>query len=269
MQTTVYEMGFQYSLPGGLKLDVAGYNKDIVNLMAINAATNNPAIDSGSGYDNPGGWTADDSYQATHFIFKSSDHFGRIRGAEFTLTKAAATGLTGRVSYTYSVAEGTASDNIQSGAGSVDQFMKERAGTLTMTTLDWHRPHIMNGYIDYHMSMGGMLDRVGGSLIFNAQSGLPMTARAGGAGAALKERAPSTIDINVRLDAKLALGGISPTVFLLVENVINRRNVVWVADPMSFFDETSKFHNVASGPRNNLLAYGRPLTINFGATISF
>ena len=269
MQTTVYEMGFQYSLPGGLKLDVAGYNKDIVNLMAINAATNNPAVDTGSGYDNPGGWTADDAYQATHFIFKSSDHFGRIRGAEFTLTKSAPTGLTGRVSYTYSVAEGTASDNIQSGAGSVDQFMKERSGTLTMTTLDWHRPHILNGYVDYHMSMGGMLDRVGGSLIFNAQSGLPMTARAGGAGAALKERAPSTVDVNLKLDAKLALGGISPTVFLLIENLINRRNVVWVADPMSFFDETSKFHNVAAGPRNNLLAYGRPLTINFGATISF
>ncbi|MBH30367.1 MAG: hypothetical protein CMG71_00055 [Candidatus Marinimicrobia bacterium] len=269
MQTTIYEMGVQYSLPGGLKLDVAGYNKDIVNLMAVNAATNNPAVDTGSGYDNPGGWTADDAYQATHFIFKSSDHFGRIRGVEFSLTKAAATGLSGRASYTYSVAEGTASDNIQSGAGSVDQFMKERSGTLTMTTLDWHRPHILNGYVDYQMPMGGILEGVGASLIFNAQSGLPMTARAGGAGAALKERAPATVDVNLKLDAQLALGGISPTVFLLIENVINRRNVVWVADPMSFFDETSNFNNVAAGPRNNLLAYGRPLTINFGATISF
>jgi len=71
------------------------------------------------------------------------------------------------------------------------------------------------------------------------------------------------------VDARLGLGFASPTVYLLVENVINRKNVVWVADPMSFFDETSNFYQVASGPRNNLLAYGKPLTINFGASLSF
>ncbi len=268
-ETTIYEMGVQYSLPGGMKLDVMGYNKDIVGLVAVNGASLQPAVDDGSGYDNPGGWTADDFYQATSFNFKSSDHFGRVRGIELSLAKTAAEGLTGRVSYTYSVAEGTASDKIQQGAGSVDQFNMEKSGVMTMTTLDWHRPHTLNGYVDYHMSMGGMMERVGASLTFVGMSGLPMTARGGGAGAALKERAPSTLDVNLKLDAKLGLGFASPTVYLLVENVINRKNVVWVADPMSFFDETSNFYNVASGPRNNLLAYGKPLTLNFGATISF
>ena len=268
-ETTTYEMGVQYSLPGGMKLDVMGYNKDIVGLVAVNGASLQPAVDDGSGYDNPGGWTADDFYQATSFNFKSSDHFGRVRGIEVSFAKTAAAGLTGRFSYTYSVAEGTASDKLQQGAGAVDQFNQEKSGVMTMTTLDWHRPHTLNGYVDYHMSMGGMMERVGTSLTFVAMSGLPMTARAGGAGAALKERAPSTLDVNLKLDARLSLGFASPTVYLLVENVINRKNVVWVADPMSFFDETSNFYNVASGPRNNLLAYGKPLTINFGASISF
>jgi len=269
METTTYEMGVQYSLPGGMKLDVMGYNKDIVHWVAVNGASLQPAVDDGSGYDNPGGWTEDDFYQATSFNFKSSDHFGRVRGMEVSFAKTAAAGLTGRFSYTYSVAEGTASDKLQQGAGSVDQFNQEKSGVLTMTTLDWHRPHTLNGYVDYHMSMGGMMERVGGSLTFVGMSGLPMTARAGGAGAALKERAPSTLDVNLKLDARLGLGFASPTVYLLVENVINRKNVVWVADPMSFFDETSNFYNVPSGPRNNLLAYGKPLTINFGASLSF
>ena len=268
-ETTTYEMGVQYSLPGGMKIDVNGYNRDIAHLVSINGASLQPAIDDGSGYDNPGEWTADDFYQATSFNFKSSDHFGRIRGVEFGFAKTAAAGLTGRVSYTFSVAEGTASDKISQGAGSVDQFLQERSGVMTMTTLDWHRPHVLNGYVDYHMSMGGMMERVGGSLTFVAMSGLPMTARAGAAGAALDQRAPSTMDLNLKLDARLGLGFASPTVYLLVENVINRKNVVWVGDPASFFDETSNFHNVASGPRNNLLAYGKPLTINFGASLSF
>lgn len=268
-ETTTYEMGVQYSLPGGMKIDVMGYNKDIAHLVAVNGASLQPAVDDGSGYDNPGEWTADDFYQATSFNFKSSDHFGRIRGLELGFAKTAASGLTGRASYTFSVAEGTASDKLQQGAGAVDQFLQERSGVMTMTTLDWHRPHVLNGYVDYHMSMGGMMERVGGSLTFVAMSGLPMTARAGGAGAALKERAPSTMDINLKVDARLGLGFASPTVYLLVENVINRKNVVWVADPMSFFDETSNFYQVASGPRNNLLAYGKPLTINFGASLSF
>ena len=268
-ETTTYEMGLQYSLPGGMKLDVMGYNKDIVGLVAINGASLQPAVDDGSGYDNPGGWTTDDFYQATSFNFKSSDHFGRVRGIEVSFAKTAAAGLTGRFSYTYSVAEGTASDKLQQGAGSVDQFLQEKAGVMTMTTLDWHRPHTLNGYIDYHMSMGGMMERVGTSLTFVGMSGLPMSARGGASGAALKERAPSTLDLNLKLDARLGLGFASPTVYLLVENVINRKNVIWVADPGSFFDETSNFYNVASGPRNNLLAYGKPLTINFGASISF
>ncbi len=269
METNIYEMGLQYSLASGIKIDVAGYYKDISNLVAAQEVTNLPYVDEGKGYDNPGGWTAEDPYQATHFIYKTSDHFGNVKGVEVSVSKTGVSGLTGRASYTYSIAKGTASDKMNQGSGTISQADKTRSGILTMTTLDWHRPHVFNGYIDYHKPMSGVLSRIGGNFTFNAQSGLPLSSRAGAAGAALKERAPMTIDVNARVDATLNLGGLKPTVFLLVENVLNRRNVIAIADPASYFDDASDFKNIAAGPRNNLLAYGVPMTMHFGFSINY
>ena len=61
----------------------------------------------------------------------------------------------------------------------------------------------------------------------------------------------------------------SPTVYLLVENVLNRQNVVAIADPGSFFDAASDYNNIAAGSTNNLLAYGKPMTLNLGVQIDF
>lgn len=266
-ETTIYEMGMQYSLANGIKVDVSGYYKDIANLISAKEVTNKAFVDSSGNYDGTP-WTGDDPYQATHFIYKTSEHFGNVRGIEVSVSKSAAEGLSGRMSYTFSIARGTASDKFSAGS------LRQETGTFTgnilsMTTLDWHRPHILNGYVDYHTNIGGMFSRVGGNITFNAQSGLPVTARSGQGGASLKERAPSTIDINLRVDAKMNLGVVRPTVYLLIENVMNRRNVVAIADPGSYFDAASRYHEVAAGPTNNLLAYGAPMTMHFGVSIDY
>ena len=200
----------------------------------------------------------------------TSDHYGNIRGLEMSLAKTGASGLTGRASYSYSISRGTASDKINAGNGSLTQATGGiAANIMTMTVLDWHRPHVFNGYVDYHMDMGGMLDRAGVNLTFNYSSGLPVSARSGVAGAALDERAPATTDVNLKLDATLALGPVNPTVYLLIENVMNKQNVVYVADPGSYFDEASAYHDIAAGSTNNLLAYGKPMTMNLGVQIDF
>ena len=266
-ETTIYEMGMQYSLSNGMKVDVSGYYKDIANLISAKAVTNRAFVDSTGNYDGTA-WTADDPFQATHYIYKTSEHFGNVRGIEVSVSKSAAEGLSGRVSYTYSIARGTSSDKFSAGA------VRQENGTVlgnifSMTTLDWHRPHILNGYIDYHTNIGGMFSRVGGNITFNAQSGLPVSARSGQGGASLKERAPSTMDVNLRIDAKLDLGIVRPTVYLLVENVLDVRNVVAIADPGSYFDEASDYSEVAAGPTNNLMAYGAPMTIHFGVSIDY
>ena len=270
MQTSIYEMGMQYSIANDLKMDVSGYYKDISNLLGSQEVYAVPYQDNGAGHDNSAGWGTDDTFEAAHYSFQVSDHYGNIRGLEMSLSKTGASGLTGRASYSYSIARGTASDKINAGNGSLTQATGGvAANIMTMTTLDWHRPHVLNGYVDYHMDLGGMLDRAGVNLTFNYASGLAVSARSGVAGASLDERAPATTDVNLKLDATLALGPVNPTVYLLVENVLNRQNVVYIADPGSFFDEASAYYDIAAGSTNNLLAYGRPMTMNFGVQIDF
>ena len=265
MRTDVYEMGMQYSMANDLKLDVSGYYKDISNLIGSQEVYSLPFQDTETG-----DWSEGDAFEAAHYSFLTSDHYGNIRGLEMSLAKTGASGLTGRASYSYSISRGTASDKINAGNGSLTQATGGiAANIMTMTVLDWHRPHVFNGYVDYHMDMGGMLDRAGVNLTFNYSSGLPVSARSGVAGAALDERAPETIDVNLKLDATLALGPVNPTVYLLIENVMNKQNVVYIADPGSFFDEASAYHEIAAGSANNLLAYGKPMTMNFGVQIDF
>ena len=266
-ETTIYEMGMQYSMANGIKVDVSGYYKDYANLVSAQEVFNKAFVDSAGNYDGTA-WTGSDPYQATHFIYKTSEHFGNVRGLEVSVSKSAAEGLSGRFSYTYSISRGTASDKFS--AGSLTQDGGTWTGNiLSMTALDWHRPHVMNGYIDYHTSLGGFLSRVGGNITFNSQSGLPVTARSGQGGASLSERAPTTMDVNLRVDAKMDLGVVRPTVYFLIENVLNRRNVVAIADPGSYFDSASDYHEIAAGPANNLMAYGIPMTMHFGVSIDY
>jgi len=270
MKTSIYEMGMQYSIANNLKLDVSGYYKDISNLMGSQEVYAVPYQDDGTGHDNEAGWSENETFEAAHYSFLVSDHYGNIRGLEMSLSKTGASGFTGRASYTYSIARGTASDKINAGNGSLTQSTGGvAANIMTMTTLDWHRPHVLNGYVDYHMDLGGLLNRAGANLTFNYQSGLPVSARSGVAGASLDERAPATLDVNLKLDASLSVGPVKPTVYLLIENVLNRQNIVYIADPGSYFDESSNYHEIASGSTNNLLAYGKPMTMNFGVQIDF
>jgi len=269
-KTSKYEMGLQYSVSDNLKLDVAGYYKDISNLAASQEVYAVPYQDDGSGHDNEAGWGTDDTFEAAHYSFMVSDHYGNIRGLEMSLSQAGRSGLTGRASYTYSIARGTASEARNAGNGSLTQETGNvAADIMTMTTLDWHRPHMLNGFVDYHMDVGGMIEKAGLNMTFNIQSGLPVSARSGVGSTNLSERAPTTTDINLKLDATLALGSVNPTVYLLVENALNIQNVVYIADPGSYFDSQSDYHNVAAGPTNNLLAYGRPMTLNIGVQLDF
>ena len=269
-KTSKYEMGLQYSVSDNLKLDVAGYYKDISNLAASQEVYAVPYQDDGTGHDNEAGWGTDDTFEAAHYSFMVSDHYGNIRGLEMSLSQAGRSGLTGRASYTYSIARGTASEARNAGNGSLTQETGNvAADIMTMTTLNWHRPHMLNGFVDYHINVGGMVERAGLNMTFNIQSGLPVSARSGVGSTNLSERAPATTDINLKLDATLALGSVNPTVYLLVENALNIQNVVYIADPGSYFDSQSDYHNVAAGPANNLLAYGRPMTLNIGVQLDF
>jgi hypothetical protein len=259
--TTIYEIGVQQAIGEDFKIDVTGYYKDIDNLVAMQEVFNRLATDPRTGQ----------SY--AHYFTKSSDHFGNVRGFEVTIDKRYSNYFSGRLSYTFSSAKGTASGPVNEGAG----IFREVEGTVTentlfLTTLDFARTHVFNGYLDIRSRPGtGTLRQVGANFLFNIQSGLPITSRVGLAQAALGERGPWNYQVDLKVDAALNFGTIRPTVFLFIENLFNVRNVLSIKDPSSFFRETEEnlfFHN-AAGPRNDLTAYGVPFTPHLGVTLEF
>ncbi len=260
--TTQYEIGIQQSIGSDFKVDITGYYKDISNLIAMEEIFNASVTDA----------TVDPNQTFAHYFTKSSDHFGNVRGFEISVEKRASNWMSGRLSYTFSSAKGTASGPVNEGAG----IFREVEGTVTdntlfLTTLDFARPHVLNGYIDIRSPLsGGTLKEYGANFLINIQSGLPITSRVGLAQSALGERAPANTNIDLRLDATLDLGSVQPNVFLLIENLFDSRNVLSIKDPASFFDETREglFQN-AAGPRNDLTAYDIPRTIHMGVSIGF
>ena len=139
MKTSIYEMGLQYSISDNLKLDVSGYYKDISDLMGSQEVYAVPFQDDGFGHDNLGNWGTGDTFEAAHYSFLVSDHYGNIRGLEMSLSQAGQSGLTGRVSYTYSIARGTASDKINAGNGSLTQ----ETGNVAISELIPHICHMI------------------------------------------------------------------------------------------------------------------------------
>ena len=263
-KTTIYEMGMQYAPMDGYKIDFSGYYKDISNLVAAQEFTLSNYVD-----DNAGTYLGDNqqfTYTGAHYVGKTSKHFGSVRGIETSLGKTSGS-LTARISYTYALARGTSSDRMNQGAGSFSATDNSwNTNILYVNTLAFSRPHVLNGYVDYRMDMGGMIDQIGLNLSFNQQSGLPYSTYAAAA-FAFNERSPSTLDTKLKAELKLNVGPVSPTVFLLIDNLLNRENVVAIADPTTYFDESeSNYHN-AAGPKNNLAAYGAPMTIHFGFSV--
>ena len=254
--TTQYEIGIQQAIRD-FRFDITGYYKDISNLVAAQDITGAVA-------------PAEAEFQENHYISKSSDHIGSIRGFEVTVEKRHSNWISGRLSYTFSSARGSASGPVIAGGGGnfneVTGIASQR--TLFLTTLDFARPHVLNGYIDVRSpSREGMLQQYGANMLINVQSGLPITSRVGLAQASLGERAPANTKIDLKLDATLNLGTVQPTVFLLVENLFDTRNILSIKDPGSFFNESERLNQNAAGPLNDLTAYGIPRTIHLGFTI--
>ena len=263
-KTTIYEMGMQYAPRAGYKIDLSGYYKDISNLVAAQEFTLSGHTDANAGTYM--GENQQFTYTGAHYIGKTSKHFGSVRGFETSLGKTSGS-LTGRISYTYALARGTSSDRVNQGSGSYSETSDSwNTNILYVNTLAFSRPHILNGYVDYRMNMGGMIEQIGLNLSFNQQSGLPYSTYSAAA-FAFNERSPSTLDTKLKAELKLNVGPVSPTVFLLIDNLLDRENVIAIADPSTYFDENESNYQNAAGPRNNLAAYGAPMTIHFGFSV--
>lgn len=258
--TTTYEIGIQQGIGDDWRIDLTGFFKDISNLVSNKEVFN-------SAFEDP-----ETGQTFSHYFFKSSDHFGNIKGGELTIEKSYSHYWSGRLSYTFNVAKGTASGPVSEGAG----IFREDAATITddvffLTTLDFARDHVINGFLDIRSPWkeDSFIHQLGANFLFNIQSGLPVTSRVGLAQATLGEESPWNWRVDAKFDATLNFGTIRPNVFLFVENLFNKRNVLSIKDPASFFRPGEAFTENAAGPRNDLTAYDLPITVHFGFTIVY
>jgi len=196
-RTTQYEIGFQQQLSNTVGIDVTGFYKDIRNLNGSRI------IDT---------FVAGDRY--TLYI---NQDFGNVRGVTFSLEKRRSGFLSGSVDYTFSIAEGNASD--PAAAYYDDQNSNEPEKQLV--ALDWDQRHTLNGTVSFHLPIGVNL-----SLVGQYGTGQPYTPEFASTRIAFEntENKPSHYNIDLRSYYQFKLGKLDATLQLNIYNLTDRRN---------------------------------------------
>jgi outer membrane receptor for ferrienterochelin and colicin len=200
-RTTQYEVGFQQQLGLSVGVDVTGFYKDIRNLVGTKI------VDT---------FVAGDRYA----LYVNRD-YGNVRGVTVSLTKRPTGMVSGSFAYTYSIAEGNASDP----AAAYYDELNGNEPEKQLVYLDWDQRHTLNGSVTLHLSRSA-----GFSLVGQYGSGLPYTPALAGTRISYEnsERKPVQYNLDLRAYYNFRLGGLRGTVHLYVYNLLDRRNEVLV-----------------------------------------
>lgn len=198
-----YEVGFKQQFKKDYIIDVTIFNKDVTNLVDSNTFFNMEAEETGK----------------AGLIRYVNMAFVNILGAEILLEKRHGELLSGKISYTYMLAKGT-------GSSEVEQFDWLNAGYKVPVGeyyLSWDQRHTLVAGIDIRRR-----DRWGLNILFRWNSPLPYTKDRGIITIPNDERMDPTSYFDVRADKTLNLGNFK--IFLYAEglNIIDRENVLWV-----------------------------------------
>lgn len=217
-QTTSYELGLDHLLADDIRLDVTAYYKDISDLVTTRTSFK----------------VAGKS--VTKFF---SDDYGSVKGFDLSLEKLARSGfLSGSISYSYMIANGNGSTALEP----YYTFLTSTIDTLAPVTeypLDFDQRHTLTAVVDYRVPLdwhGNLfgLPVPGGwgmNVVGYYGSGLPYTTT-DNQGNRLGERNDSrlppsyTVDMRLNKDFGMAGGGALFTVFVEVDNLFDRRNVI-------------------------------------------
>lgn len=193
--TTSYEMGVRYEFIPGFLFEATGFYKDIYGLTDTRAIY----------------WSVSDWY-TTYY----NRDFGNVRGFEFILLRRPPGIVTGELNYTYSISKGKSS-----GVG--QGYLTEWSGNIEPTFesyLTWDQTHMLIANI----IVG--LGPVRTSFVFNYGSGTRYTRpEQGRVVIENTEQFPSRFSSDMRMSYNLGFRGASASVFMLVTNLFNIRNI--------------------------------------------
>jgi outer membrane receptor protein involved in Fe transport len=210
--TIMYEVGIQRQLTHTVMGDIALFYKDIFGLTGTEAARITEDSEIVRRYG-PG---------VTPIVYVNRD-YGSVRGVEVKLSKRFTNRTGGSLTYTYSKATGSSSNELQGAnvvAGGIDRT------PITELPLNWDRNHMISTNV--HISEPGLW-RV--NVDWSYSTGAPYTPampRERELRAALinSERLPPTSVVNLRADKQYRIAGQEIALFVEGRNLLDRKNVV-------------------------------------------
>ena len=276
-ETVSYELGFDHLIRDQLRLDVTAYYKDINDLVTTQKVG-----------------STNDNNPITRF---SNDDYGSVTGIDLAMELLPGEGyFSGSVSYSYMEAKGNGSNALEPYYTYITSDV-DKQPPVTEYPLDFDQRHTVTAVVDFRVPsnwngrfLGLKLPGAWGlSTVGYYGSGLPYT-KTDKKGYRLGERnegrLPSNYSVDMRFNKDFRLGNLSNllTLFVEVDNVFNRRNVINVysrtgrpdddAEPgvsnlVLNADEVNEVNHYNRLFDKDPLNYSPPRTVRFGLEYSF
>lgn len=263
-KTILYEVGVQYAITEGYKLDVSGYYKDQYGLLntVSESATSVNAAD-----------------------YQENVDYARSRGLEFELEKKYGQFLAGSVKYEYTWAFGKSSSSTS------DYFIRFYGGEISIkeNPLDWDIRHQITVFGTINVNKGEhprigifkLPDDWNASVTWLYKSGRPFTPDESYPGLDLSanesvqtnsKRMPATSTVDVGINKNYQFYGMNYTFQLIINNIFDTKNVydVYDATGLAYTSANSSRQILTSLPIDTDPTYYLPgRQVVFGISVNF
>jgi len=252
-RTVAYEVGLSHQFSDRVAAHIVAYYKDVTGLI-------------GTRYYFP----YFEGRYVGYTLYVNED-YANIKGLELTIDIRPDRYFSGGLTYTYSVAKGSASSE-------TEQYPGTQESTL-LYYLDFDKTHVFNANITYRIPEGEgpeffgrkILSNSDVSLIFKASSGYPYTPSGRDIGFVIKNslRMPATYTVDLEAGKEFTIYKRAKfRLFTEVYNLFNRRNILYVYPDTGDPDYTfvgGHSEEWMKNPAN----YGPPRIIRFGLGVKF
>lgn len=254
-RTVSYEIGLQQQLSENIAIDITGFYKDIRNLL---------------------GTEIHKTYSQDLYALYINRDYGNIRGITFTLKKRYSNYVSGALDYTYSVAEGNASDPNTA-------YYDQRAGRepeKQLVPLDWDQTHTLNLSLNISKPKDW-----GVSLIAQYGSGLPYTPTSAGIQGFQNlqtvfensNRKPDRFNVDVKMRKEVYFNKLQFSLFCNIYNLFDIKNEDYVYTDTGRANYSLTQLRTTDTPGPNTIDeyfirpyyYSAPRSIRLGMAISF
>lgn len=200
-KTVQYEVGFQQQFGEDIGIDMTGFYKDISHLLGSKIITT-----------------------FTNEVYGKyiNRDYGNVKGVTVSITKRFSNGFSSNIDYTYSVAEGNASDP----RSAFWDAQNNRDSEKQLVYLNWDQRHTLNGTILFKLPYQVTLSFIG-----EYGSGLPYTpsnTTLEGGSFENSARKPHTMNVDMRISKTLHLAGRAINFTANVYNLLDIRNEISV-----------------------------------------